>query len=113
MQTTKAHNDAIALTKELIEKQSVTPADDGCQPLMAERLSKIGFNCESLPAEEVLNLWATRGNDGPLLVFAGHTDVVPPGPLEHWDDLSLLFSCIWLSSNLDRKIFKAFALFLC
>ena len=85
MQTTKAHNDAIALTKELIEKQSVTPADDGCQPLMAERLSKIGFNCESLPAEEVLNLWATRGNDGPLLVFAGHTDVVPPGPLEHWD----------------------------
>ncbi|REJ65117.1 MAG: succinyl-diaminopimelate desuccinylase [Proteobacteria bacterium] len=85
MQTTKAHNDAIALTKELIEKQSVTPADDGCQPLMAERLSKIGFNCESLPAEEVLNLWATRGNDCPLLVFAGHTDVVPPGPLEHWD----------------------------
>ena len=85
MQTTKAHNDAIALTKELIEKQSVTPADDGCQPLMAERLSKIGFNCESLPAEEVLNLWATRGNNGPLLVFAGHTDVVPPGPLEHWD----------------------------
>ena len=85
MQTTKAHNDAIALTKELIEKQSVTPADDGCQPLMAERLSKIGFNCESLPAEEVLNLWATRGSDGPLLVFAGHTDVVPPGPLEHWD----------------------------
>ena len=85
MQITKAHNDAIALTKELIEKQSVTPADDGCQPLMAERLSKIGFNCESLPAEEVLNLWATRGNDGPLLVFAGHTDVVPPGPLEHWD----------------------------
>lgn len=85
MQITKAHNDAIALTKELIEKQSVTPADDGCQPLMAERLSKIGFNCESLPAEEVLNLWATRGNDGPLLVFAGHTDVVPPGPLEQWD----------------------------
>ena len=85
MQITKAHNDAIALTKELIEKQSVTPAGDGCQPLMAERLSKIGFNCESLPAEEVLNLWATRGNDGPLLVFAGHTDVVPPGPLEHWD----------------------------
>lgn len=85
MQTTKAHTDAIALTKELIEKQSVTPADDGCQPLMAERLSNIGFTCESLPAEEVLNLWATRGDEGPLLVFAGHTDVVPPGPLEHWD----------------------------
>jgi len=85
MQTTKTHNDAIALTKELIEKQSVTPADDGCQPLMAERLSRIGFTCESLPAEEVLNLWAMRGNEGPLLVFAGHTDVVPPGPLEYWD----------------------------
>lgn len=85
MQTTKTHTDAIALTKELIEKQSVTPADDGCQPLMAERLSRIGFTCESLPAEEVLNLWATRGNEGPLLVFAGHTDVVPPGPLEYWD----------------------------
>ena len=85
MQTTNAHTDAIALTKELIEKQSVTPADDGCQPLMAERLSNIGFTCESLPAEEVLNLWATRGDEGPLLVFAGHTDVVPPGPLEHWD----------------------------
>ena len=85
MQTTKAHTDAIALTKELIEKQSVTPADDGCQPLMAERLSRIGFTCESLPAEEVLNLWATRGDEGPFLVFAGHTDVVPPGPLEYWD----------------------------
>lgn len=85
MQTTSAHTDAIALTKQLIEKQSVTPADDGCQPLMAERLSNIGFTCESLPAEEVLNLWATRGEKGPLLVFAGHTDVVPPGPLEHWD----------------------------
>ena len=85
MQTTNSHKDAIALTRELIEKQSVTPADDGCQPLMAERLANIGFTCESLQAEEVLNLWATRGNEGPLLVFAGHTDVVPPGPLEYWD----------------------------
>ena len=85
MQTTNSYNDAIALTRELIEKQSVTPADDGCQPLMAERLANIGFTCECLQAEEVLNLWATRGNEGPLLVFAGHTDVVPPGPLEHWD----------------------------
>lgn len=85
MQTTKVHADAIALTKELIEKQSVTPADDGCQPLMAKRLTGAGFTCESLPAEEVLNLWATRGVEGPLLVFAGHTDVVPPGPLEHWN----------------------------
>ena len=81
MQTTNSYNDAISLTRELIEKQSVTPADDGCQPLMAERLANIGFTCECLQAEEVLNLWATRGTEGPLLVFAGHTDVVPPGPL--------------------------------
>lgn len=85
MQTTKVQADAIALTKELIEKQSVTPADDGCQLLMAKRLTRAGFTCESLPAEEVLNLWATRGVEGPLLVFAGHTDVVPPGPLAHWN----------------------------
>jgi succinyl-diaminopimelate desuccinylase len=52
---------------------------------MAERLERLGFTCESLPSEEVLNLWATRGSDGPTLVFAGHTDVVPPGPLEQWD----------------------------
>ena len=85
MPTIDTEHAAIALTKELIRRQSVTPEDDGCQPLMAERLEKLGFTCESLPAEEVLNLWATRGSDGPTLVFAGHTDVVPPGPLEHWD----------------------------
>ena len=85
MPITDSEHPSVALTKELISKQSVTPADDGCQPLLAERLSKLGFNCESLPREEVLNLWATRGTHGPTLVFAGHTDVVPPGPREHWD----------------------------
>lgn len=85
MPITDSEHPSVALTKELISKQSVTPADDGCQPLLAERLSKLGFDCESLPREEVLNLWATRGTHGPTLVFAGHTDVVPPGPLEHWD----------------------------
>ena len=85
MPTIDTEHEAIALTKELIKRQSVTPEDDGCQTLMAERLQKLGFTCESLPAEEVLNLWATRGSDGPTLVFAGHTDVVPPGPLEQWD----------------------------
>ncbi|HCG95365.1 MAG TPA: succinyl-diaminopimelate desuccinylase [Halieaceae bacterium] len=85
MPTIDREHAAITLTKELIKRQSVTPEDDGCQPLMAERLEKLGFTCESLPAEEVLNLWATRGSDGPTLVFAGHTDVVPPGPLEQWD----------------------------
>ena len=85
MPTIDTEHPAITLTKELIKRQSVTPEDDGCQPLMAERLEKLGFTCESLPAAEVLNLWATRGSDGPTLVFAGHTDVVPPGPLEQWD----------------------------
>ena len=85
MPTIDTEHAAITLTKELIERQSVTPDDDGCQPLMAERLEKLGFTCESLSSEEVLNLWATRGSDGPTLVFAGHTDVVPPGPLEQWD----------------------------
>ena len=85
MPITDSEHPSVALTKELISKQSVTPADDGCQPLLAERLSKLGFDCESLPREEVLNLWATRGTHGPTLVFAGHTDVVPPGPSEHWD----------------------------
>ena len=85
MPTIETEHAAIKLTKELIKRQSVTPKDDGCQSLMAERLRKLGFACESLPAEEVLNLWATRGSDGPTLVFAGHTDVVPPGPLEQWD----------------------------
>ena len=85
MPITDSEHPSVALTKELISKQSVTPADDGCQPLLAERLSNLGFDCESLPREEVLNLWATRGTHGPTLVFAGHTDVVPPGPREHWD----------------------------
>ena len=85
MPITDSEHPSVALTKELISKQSVTPADDGCQPLLAERLSKLGLDCESLPREEVLNLWATRGTHGPTLVFAGHTDVVPPGPREHWD----------------------------
>ncbi|MDC3392797.1 succinyl-diaminopimelate desuccinylase [Luminiphilus sp.] len=85
MPITDSEHPSVALTKELVSKQSVTPADDGCQPLLAERLSKLGFDCESLPREEVLNLWATRGTHGPTLVFAGHTDVVPPGPREHWD----------------------------
>ena len=85
MSTIDTEHAAITLTKELIKLRSVTPEDDGCQTLMAERLEKLGFTCESLPAERVLNLWATLGSDGPTLVFAGHTDVVPPGPIEQWD----------------------------
>jgi len=74
----------LELAKQLISRASVTPDDAGCQAIMRERLEAIGFRCESLPFGEVSNLWARRGDSGPLLVFAGHTDVVPPGPLEQW-----------------------------
>ena len=73
------------LTKELISRKSVTPKDAGCQQLIAERLSKIGFKIENLQYGEVKNLWATIGNSGPLFVFLGHTDVVPTGPIENWE----------------------------
>ncbi len=78
-------NSVLALARELVSRRSVTPADEGCQPLLVERLQAAGFQCESLVFGEVSNLWARRGTAGPLLVFAGHTDVVPPGPLERWD----------------------------
>jgi len=69
---------------ELISKASITPDDAGCQTLLADRLSKIGFHIEKMPFEEVDNLWARRNSAPPLFVFAGHTDVVPTGPLEKW-----------------------------
>ena len=74
----------LALTEELISLHSVTPADGGCQLKMAEHLSPLGFHCETIASGDVTNLWARRGNAQPLLVFAGHTDVVPTGPLERW-----------------------------
>lgn len=74
----------LALTKALISKPSVTPNDQGCQELMIERLENIGFTIERLPFGEVDNFWAIRGESGPILAFAGHTDVVPAGPIEHW-----------------------------
>jgi len=74
----------VALTAELIRRASVTPADEGCQQLMADRLSKLGFQIESMFFEDTLNLWARRGQGKPLFCFAGHTDVVPTGPLEQW-----------------------------
>ena len=72
------------LATELIRRPSVTPEDAGCQELIAARLAKLGFVTESMPFGEVTNLWARRGTDAPLFVFAGHTDVVPTGPLEQW-----------------------------
>ena len=74
----------LSLTKQLISRQSVTPADDGCQALMIERLEKLGFEINRLRFGDVDNFWAIRGTTGPLLCFAGHTDVVPTGPHENW-----------------------------
>lgn len=72
------------LARELVRRPSVTPEDAGCQALIAGRLTAAGFGCEHLRFGAVDNLWARRGSDGPLLVLAGHTDVVPPGPREDW-----------------------------
>ncbi len=74
----------LELTKALIACPSVTPADAGCLDLIQARLQALGFNCTRLPAGGVDNLWAVRGKEGPCLAFAGHTDVVPPGPLAAW-----------------------------
>ncbi|MEJ2764213.1 succinyl-diaminopimelate desuccinylase [Photobacterium sp. MCCC 1A19761] len=74
----------IALAKDLISRISVTPADAGCQDVMIERLEKLGFTIEPMIFEDTTNLWARRGTEAPLLVFAGHTDVVPAGPSEQW-----------------------------
>lgn len=75
----------LSLTEDLIRRPSVTPLDEGCQQLMADRLSAVGFDIESMFFEDTLNLWARRGHGKPLFCFAGHTDVVPTGPLEKWD----------------------------
>lgn len=74
----------LALAKALIEKPSITPEDAGCQALLAERLSAIGFSVEALPFGEVNNLWAVHGDSGPIVCFAGHTDVVPAGDETLW-----------------------------
>jgi succinyl-diaminopimelate desuccinylase len=72
------------LTCELIRRRSVTPDDAGCQQLLGDRLAAAGFEVEHLRFGDVDNLWATHGRGGPLLVFLGHTDVVPTGPVEQW-----------------------------
>jgi len=73
------------LTRELIRRASVTPDDAGCQNVLSQQLAPLGFACERLPFGQVSNLWARRGTASPLLVFAGHTDVVPPGDESAWD----------------------------
>jgi succinyl-diaminopimelate desuccinylase len=74
----------LALTEELIALSSVTPDDKGCQRRLIELLEPLGFKCETIESGGVTNLWARRGTTQPLVVFAGHTDVVPTGPLDQW-----------------------------
>lgn len=78
-------NDTLALAQALIACRSLTPFDEGCQEILINRLEKIGFNIERIRCGEVDNLWARRGTSAPLLCFAGHTDVVPTGPVDKWD----------------------------
>ena len=75
----------LQLARELISRPSVTPDDKGCQDLLIEQLAPLGFKAEKMRFGEVDNLWLRRGDKGPLFCFAGHTDVVPTGPLEDWD----------------------------
>ncbi len=74
----------LELTQDLMSRRSVTPADEGCQEVMIRRLSALGFEVEPLRFGGVTNFWAHRGGAGPVFCFAGHTDVVPTGPLEEW-----------------------------
>jgi succinyl-diaminopimelate desuccinylase len=78
-------NNTLALAQALIACRSLTPFDKGCQEILIHRLEKIGFNIERMRCGEVDNLWARRGTGAPLICFAGHTDVVPTGPLEKWN----------------------------
>jgi succinyl-diaminopimelate desuccinylase len=81
---TTTHSTALELACDLMGRSSVTPEDGGCQSYLTQLLSPAGFTCESLRFENVDNLWARIGTESPLFVFAGHTDVVPTGPLAAW-----------------------------
>ncbi|SQH76874.1 N-succinyl-diaminopimelate deacylase [Shewanella benthica] len=76
--------DVLTLAQDLISRPSVTPLDEGCQQLMADRLAKVGFDIEPMVFEDTTNMWARRGTEKPLFCFAGHTDVVPVGDLNRW-----------------------------
>jgi len=75
----------LELLRRLVRCKSVTPHDAGCQDILAGALARLGFSTESMPFGDVTNLWARRGSEAPLLCFAGHTDVVPPGQAGAWD----------------------------
>jgi len=77
-------SETLKLTEALIRRRSITPEDAGCLDLIVERLAPLGFSAEWLDFGQTRNLWLRRGGSGPLFVFLGHTDVVPPGPLENW-----------------------------
>ncbi|MDP5254815.1 MULTISPECIES: succinyl-diaminopimelate desuccinylase [unclassified Vibrio] len=74
----------LSLAKDLISRPSITPADEGCQDVMIERLKALGFEIEVMVFDDTTNFWARRGSASPLFAFAGHTDVVPPGDLDEW-----------------------------
>jgi succinyl-diaminopimelate desuccinylase len=82
--TTHAAAPTLALARELIGRKSPTPDDAGCQAILRARLEPLGFKCETIASNGVTNLWARRGEEHPVVCFAGHTDVVPSGPLEAW-----------------------------
>lgn len=84
LQTQASNSSTLELTRQLIARRSVTPNDDGCQEILAARLVAVGFNVERLRFGAVDNLWARRGTASPVICFAGHTDVVPAGPLDQW-----------------------------
>lgn len=75
----------LSLAMDLISRMSITPKDEGCQQLLAQRLAVEGFDIRHMPIKDVSNLWARHGKGSPLLVFAGHTDVVPTGPVTDWE----------------------------
>jgi len=78
-------SETLILLEDLVRRESITPKDAGCQDVLVERLNKLGFKEERLDFDDTQNIWLRRGEEKPLLTFLGHTDVVPPGPLDRWD----------------------------
>ena len=79
-----SNSETLQLAKTLLERPSITPADEGCQQVLGDRLKSLGFELESMIFEDTTNLWARLGQGKPVLCFAGHTDVVPPGDPSDW-----------------------------